>query len=236
MEEIRKELIQRGINRLCHFTKSKNLAHILNSFDGILATDMIPNLYKEVNDNHRLDGKKDYICCSIQYPNVYYLERIRDNCKLFKEWIIITIDPSIILNSDTMFCKVNAATENGKFINRGIEGLRELYDKSILTKNRTINRTELMPDCCPTDIQAEVMIFGKIPKEYIKEIIVPTEQQAKEESIRMSILGVENPPDIKVCSELFSKNLANQIRKGCIPKEQYYKHSIKQEGVSSFGL
>ena len=33
----------------------------------------------------------------------------------------------------------------------------------------------------PTDIQAEVLIYKKIPIKYIKEIIVKSELQAKEE-------------------------------------------------------
>lgn len=226
-ENILQEIKSRGISRLCHFTKSKNLAHILNSFDGILATDNLPDLYKEVNDNDRYDGKKEYICCSIEYPNVFYLERVKDNCKLFKDWIILSIDPKIILDEDTIFCKVNAATESGRLIKGGVEGFRELYSNEISTSKRSIYRTDKMPSACPTDIQAEVMILNKIPKEYIKEIIVPTELQAKEEYVRMKILGVKNIPNIKVCPELFKKNLCDSLRKGNIPKEVIWEDGKK---------
>ncbi|MGL5652469.1 MAG: DarT ssDNA thymidine ADP-ribosyltransferase family protein [Paraclostridium sp.] len=224
MENLLNQMKKRNITRLCHFTKSKNLAHILNSFDGILATDMLPDFYKEVNDKSRFDGKKDYICCSIQYPNVFYLYQVKDNCKLFKDWIILSIDPKVILTSNILFCKVNAATESGKFIKQGIEGFNELYEEHIATSKRSISRSFNMPVSCPTDIQAEVMILEKIPREFIKEIIVPTNQQAKEESVRMKVLGVKNPPIIKVCPELFDKNLCDKLRSGDIPKEIEYKY------------
>ena len=45
---------ERGITRLCHFTKSKNLPHILGEFGGIKSSDKIPNHYKDVNDLLRL--------------------------------------------------------------------------------------------------------------------------------------------------------------------------------------
>ena len=37
--EILTEIENRCIKRICHFTKSKNLSHILNDFKGIYATD-----------------------------------------------------------------------------------------------------------------------------------------------------------------------------------------------------
>ena len=224
MNTIFSEINKRGITRLCHFNKSKNLGHILNGFEGILATDMLPKLYKEVNDNSRFDGKSEYVCCSIQYPNVFYLNRIKDNCKLFKDWVILSIDTSIIEESNTLFCKVNAATENGNFIKSGKIGFRELFEEVVVTNKRSISRTSYLPSSCPTDLQAEVMILKKIEKNFIKEIIVPTEQQAKEEAIRMSILGVKNPPLIKICKELFDRDLSDKLRKGIIPKEIEYKY------------
>lgn len=103
----------------------------------------------------------------------------------------------------------------------------ELYSNEISTSKRSIYRTDKMPSACPTDIQAEVMILNKIPKEYIKEIIVPTDLQAKEEYIRMKILGVKNIPNIKVCPELFKKNLCDSLRKGNIPKEVIWEDGKK---------
>lgn len=68
-KQILLEMKNRNIKRICHFTNSKNLSHILNDFKGIYATDFLLENYKDYNDDLRLDGKTDYICCSIQYPN-----------------------------------------------------------------------------------------------------------------------------------------------------------------------
>lgn len=163
-KEILDEINRRGISRLCHFTKAKNIPYILNDFNGILPTDGIPEYYRDVNDEHRFDGKKNYICCSIEYPNVYYLDRIKDNDKLFNEWVIICIDPKIVLESDILFSKVNAATERGKYIMSGINGLKSIYSEEVITKKRTIRRSTDLPISCATDIQAEVMILGSIQK------------------------------------------------------------------------
>ena len=70
-KEIYEEMKKRGISRLCHFTKSKNFAHIINDFNGIIATDKLPEGYKDINDINRFDKKTDYVCCSVQYPNIY---------------------------------------------------------------------------------------------------------------------------------------------------------------------
>jgi len=35
-KEIYEEMKKRGISRLCHFTKSKNFAHIINDFNELL--------------------------------------------------------------------------------------------------------------------------------------------------------------------------------------------------------
>lgn len=221
-KDILAEMNNRGVRRLCHFTKSKNMPQILNNFDGVLSTDAIPEYYRETNDKQRFDGKKNYICCSIEYPNVYYLDRIKDNDKLFNEWVIIGIDIQIVLECDILFSKVNAATERGKYILSGVEGLKSIYNNEIITNKRTIRRNPNLPASCATDIQAEVMILEKIDRKYIKELIVPNEQQARREYIRMNLLGIGKDMKIKICPELFKRELGNNLNKGRIPKEIEY--------------
>lgn len=219
---ILEEMNNREVTRLCHFTKAKNIPQILNNFDGVLSTDAIPEYYREVNDQHRFDGKKNYICCSIEYPNVYYLDRIKDNDKLFNEWVIICIDTKIVLECDILFSKVNAATERGKYIMSGIDGLKSIYSEEIITNKRTIIRSCYLPISCATDIQAEVMILEKVDKKYIKELIVPNEEQANMEYTRMKLLGIGEDIKIKVCRDLFKRELGDYLNKGRIPKEIEY--------------
>lgn len=216
------EMKNRNIKRICHFTNSKNLSHILNDFKGIYATDFLLENYKDYNDDLRLDGKTDYICCSIQYPNVFYLDRIKNNDKLFKEWIILSIDPQIICLQETLFCKVNAATERGKYICKGINGFKNLFEENIITNKRSIKRSPTMLKSLPTDIQAEVLIYKKIPLEYINGIIVKDEIQAREEFFRMKYWGGKNNIPIIVAPDLFDRDLSNKLRRGNLPKEYYW--------------
>lgn len=220
--KILEEMNKRGVNRLCHFTKSKNIPQILNNFDGVLATEVIPKYYREVNDEHRFDGKGNYICCSIEYPNVYYLDRVKDNDRLFNEWVIIGIDPKVVLECHTLFSKVNAATERGKYIMPGVEGFKSIYSNEIITNKRKIIRNYNLPIACATDIQAEVMILEKIDRKYIKEIIVADVEQTKREYIRMNLLNIGDGIKIKVCGDLFKRELGDILKKGNIPKEIEY--------------
>ena len=217
------EITERGITRLCHFTKSKNLGHILDDFEGILATSEIPNGYKDVNDFERYDGKPDYVCCSIQYPNFFYFNRIKNNDILFKEWIILSIKPEIMIKKDTLFSKTNAATERGKYLNPGVDGLRAIFDPSIETRKRTITRKFTMPNNCPTDLQAEVLILKEIHKDFIQGIIVSSERQAREEEIRMEICNIKDEIPIIVAPDLFSKDTYRNIEFGILPEEIVWK-------------
>lgn len=220
--EILTEIENRCIKRICHFTKSKNLSHILNDFKGIYATDFLPESYKDCNDSLRLDGKTDYICCSIEYPNIFYLNRIKNNDKLFKDWIILSIDPKVMCLEKTLFSKVNSATEKGRYISKGINGFRALFEDQIVTNKRSITRSTTMLQSSPTDIQAEVLIYKKIHIKYIKEIIVKSELQAKEEFFRMKLWGGKTDIPIIVAPELFDSNLSKKLRDGERPKEHYY--------------
>lgn len=220
--DILEEMKKKGITRLCHFTKSKILPQILNNFNGILATDTIPEYYRETNDKNRYDGKSNYVCCSVEYPNVYYLDRIIDVDRFFTEWVIICIDISIILDSEVLFSKVNAATERGRYIQGGINGFRQMFNEQVGTSKRMLTRNKYLPSYCTTDIQAEIMILNKIDKRYIKGIIVPTKEQAKREKIRMDLLGIDDDIEIRVCNPIFRRNLAENLQLGKIPKELIY--------------
>jgi hypothetical protein len=89
-DHIKREAQRRGITRLCHFTQSRKLAHILTELDGIWSTarlvEIAPDLLDRM-DQSRFDGHTNHICCSIEYPNTWYLNKIRDSDPLFKEWV-----------------------------------------------------------------------------------------------------------------------------------------------------
>ena len=59
-------------------------------------------------------------------------------------------------------------------------------------------------------------------KKYIKEIIVADVEQAKREYIRMNLLNIGDGIKIKVCGDLFKRELGDILKKGNIPKEIEY--------------
>ena len=60
-------------------------------------------------DPDRYDGRDDLICCSIEYPNTYYFVKVREHDHLFKDWVVLLIEPSYLWHPDTCFCPCNAA-------------------------------------------------------------------------------------------------------------------------------
>ena len=75
-------LLNRGVTRLCHFTKLKDLTHILLSDDGIVSSTAIRPDVKDQKDPERYDGELDYVCCSIEYPITREISKtsIRKSC------------------------------------------------------------------------------------------------------------------------------------------------------------
>lgn len=222
MNEYESYISERKITRLCHFTKSKNLPKILDRDGKILANNFIKEDL-EKNDLNRIDGKEDYICCSIEYPNVYDLYELekRNRLDLFKEFSILLISPSVI-NDQTLFCPCNAATESGKLIRSGLSSFKSLY-KSRSVGKMELNRTKNMSICSPTDNQAEVLIRHSISKTNIKGIVFRDQAQAKKELNRLEIAQCDlSTIKIFTCADMYDKNLANKLRAGDIPEESLY--------------
>jgi hypothetical protein len=183
--EIRHECINLGISRLCHFTPSRNLAHIIAGRLGILATARLENSERNVfnaTDLNRLDGHKNHICCSIEYPNGWYFSSTRSAEQLFKDWVVLLIKPDYLWQPDTLFCARNAAAGYGRYIQAGIAGFRLLYESSVIgAGNRTIRRGPKHLPTCPTDNQAEVLIPDCIRLSDVFGIVVQNEDQARNE-------------------------------------------------------
>ncbi|MCC4383178.1 DUF4433 domain-containing protein [Limosilactobacillus reuteri] len=195
MNEYQEEIQERGITRLCHFTKSSNLPFILGDGqaerNGILSTNYIQqSSYLEQLDKKRLDGHLDYVCCSVQQVNerYFYIRQQAAHEDLFHQWAIIYISPSII-NGTTNFSPVNAATARGANIKSGISAFRGIFADPI-TYYRGIQicrkiREPNLPANLPTDSQAEVLIKEKVPKDKIIGVAFP-EETYKVEKQRLS--------------------------------------------------
>lgn len=169
-------LYNRGVTRLCHFTNINNLRNIFSQ--GILATSLIKSDIKNVTDPNRYDGNLDYVCCSIQYPNSWYLSKIIDrteNSKL-SDWVVLGIDPTIFMYKiKSKFSTCNASKDYGVHIIDDMSRLKEAF----ASECNGFQRSSEMLNCCPTDGQTEILINSYIPTYFISYIFVPDKNTAR---------------------------------------------------------
>lgn len=193
--DIREEVMQRGITRLCHFTPSRNLAYIINGDVGILATQRLQederSLYNPT-DLQRHDGHSDHICCSIEYPNAWYFDHAKSRELLFRDWVVLLIDPRYLWEEGTRFCPRNASAGFGRQVGPGIEAFCEMFSGSVPgAYGRTFTRGESHLECSPTDDQAEVLVPDRIAIEHIKGVAVSSDTQARNELVRFRLSGLD---------------------------------------------
>jgi hypothetical protein len=225
IDEIRNAVRARGITRLCHFTPSRNLPHIVGEETGILCTKSLTENEQAVftaTDHERIDGYEDRVCCSIQYPNAWYLRRAREKERLFLDWVIIFIDPSYLALEGTGFCARNAAAGSGRFVGFGLDAFNGLFAQSVIGARGIIRTREncLFPTC-PTDDQAEILVPDRISFAHIIGVAVRNENQARNEVARLQLAGLPSDSfEFVVAPDLFNPySLSNAIHAGRHPGE-----------------
>ena len=120
-------------------------------------------------DEGRWDGQLNHICCSIARYNSMYMYHAQQRAAY---WVLLFIKPDYLWKENTLFCRINAATNCGRYIEQGLIGLQSMYaDKVIDIHERLWTRTNRI-DCEPTCIQAEVMVNDSISIEDIVQINV----------------------------------------------------------------
>ena len=211
-------LATHGVTRLCHFTKFQSLTHIANSTDGIKASSSIRQDTKNVIDNSRYDGELDYVCCSVQYPNSWFLKTAiqKNTDKIFQDWVVLYVDLSILKYKDAKFCQCNASTKNGIYIRDNMNDVESIFSHSVSTF--THPRSPNMLSCCPTNGQAEILIKNNIPREYITGITVGNEDVAKRVYAMLKMYKMEHIP-IYMAPDVITTNWSSMIKKGCKPIE-----------------
>jgi hypothetical protein len=224
LEAIQTDLHQRGITRLCHFTRSEKLAHMLAQTQAILPTQELRERYPDlldVTDTQRLDGCLDYICCSIEYPNTWYFRTIKPHSTPFQDWIILGLDPCLVWERAALFSPRNAAAQYGSLLRTGWQGWSALFHPEVRGAGSVVRRRTLHHlRCCPTDDQAEVLIPGAISKSYIRTVIVADAEQAHREQVRYRVLGLEADFEWRIAPALFTTAWSTAVRQGQRPKEQ----------------
>ena len=219
---IQAEVEKRRITRLCHFTPSRNLAHIAADKEGILASRHLQESEKasfNPTDIKRLDGYTDHVCCSIQYPNARYFKVARKREQLFLDWVVLFIRTDYLWRAGTKFCPRNAAAKSGRLVREGSAAFKALFAEHV----GEYSRDPLHPDFLPTDEQAEVLIPDRIRYQDILAVAVCDEAQARQENSRLRLLERSFSTFIIAEEFYYPYKLSGLLRSGEIPRERIYK-------------
>jgi ssDNA thymidine ADP-ribosyltransferase, DarT len=214
--EFKKEISDRGIEHLIHFTPTINLLSIfeqdkllsralLEKFD-IDQTDIFD--YIEFTDDIRFDDKS-FINLSVQHPNSFLFNRFREKTKndVHINWCVLKIDKKYIYQTDTLFSITNAANSHNKRnvrVTGDIGKFQMMFANSlqIVTSynTRTISRNGLKTKY-PTDEQAEVLVKNEIA---ISDILQVCFKDDKDLAAGKAALSDYNTSNFVVDATLFT--------------------------------
>lgn len=171
---------KRDIRCLWHFTRLDNLEAILEN--GLVPRSVLEENQEEVifNDEYRLDGQKDAICFSIGHPNYKMFYSLRTTHKDI-DWIVLACDPEILWVKDCAFCIENAASNNVTKVElqdrKGAEAFEKLFEEI----DGKPSREDLgISEFCPTNPQAEILVFDRVEPEFIGGICCETTKERED--------------------------------------------------------
>lgn len=166
--EVENIINRRGITELLHFTRADHLASILRNGIVPITQARTDNLGAIVNDVNRFDGRTDASSLSVSFPNykMFFKYRMLEENRGV-EWAVLSISPSVLIDNYCLFCKYNAA--DARMSNQPNEDLETVAAfESMFDEQGDISRGDLkVKNKEPTDVQAEVLVYGVIPPEKI---------------------------------------------------------------------
>ena len=206
MPEIRQEVERRGIRGLCHFTPVESLSGIIQDQRVWSRSELLrrrPNAL--VNDQSRVDGHTGYVCCSVQYPNLYLLNRFRHRGHIdsTSAWAVLIFKRDLLAHPRTKFCPLNAAKDYGAHIGDGLEGFLSMFASWVPASDRHRPVTHL--ETCPTDRQAEVLVHHSVPIEAILGVVLESDKSLRAVRREVKKLPRRTRPTIMVVPEFFDK-------------------------------
>lgn len=211
-----KEIEERGIEYLIHFTPTLNLYSILEQKQ-LMSRSILESLdidqydildYVQFTDNVRYDDKR-YINLSVSSPNTFLLSKFMDKTAndMTINWCVLKINPKHIYDSGTLFSVTNAASSAAKNqygISGDIEKFRMLFEERLsfntFNGTRNIVRDGILKKY-PTDIQAEVLVKETIPSSSIISVCFKTNEDLAKAKAAMSEFDTSN---FTVDNEIFS--------------------------------
>ncbi len=217
---IRRRVADHAITHVVHFTRVESLRGIICDRQ-IQSTRALRGrgIRALVNDHWRMDGLLDYVCCSIEYPNVILLDQYRKRHSA-QDWVVLSLTPELLEWPSTRFSPVNAASREDTL--SGIEGLEAMFAPCVGSPGSFQNqrrRGRFHLKNCPTDPQAEVLIRGSIPASAINGISVESDEVKLRVDPVVRTWPIDNAggcsarPTVDVCGFLFdAKELPKHIR------------------------
>ncbi|MDP9404218.1 MAG: DUF4433 domain-containing protein [Actinomycetota bacterium] len=177
---------------MAHFTPSKNLPHIVGDRLIRSSKDLADNApeYFDPTDRLRFDQHPDKLCCSMQFPNGYYLAKARTKPEFtnYPDWACLLLDVALLERPGTLFSPCNAATARGAYLEPGGDALLACYAPASQPGNWS--RGANHQNGAPTDVQAEALVPAPVELSHLEAIVVPSDAAATNEVGRLNQLGV----------------------------------------------
>lgn len=189
--DIIKYLDERGVTRLVHFTKASNLPRILADGELRDVVSLQGEMFKgfAASDSVRADGHTDKISLSIEYPNVFYHNAVRQRTIGYPDWVFILVHPRVAAREGSLFSPCNAAKYGAPLV-AGLQGLEACYAPEVRFGRRFVRSATHAPQS-PTDVQAEVLVPGPISLADITGLVVESHDRVEHERDRLAFLGVD---------------------------------------------
>lgn len=189
-EDILELVRDRKIPFLTHFTRLENLASTMQH--GLLPrADVTRHAADAItNDGLRLDGRQEYNCLSVSFPNSLMFYRFRKD-NVGSEWVVLLLPPVLLGRSGALFCKHNAADSRISSTDACAlstpAALAAMFDEIPNHQSRADQR---LKDKDPTDVQAEILLPGRIEPEMIKAVVFPSKATR---DANLGIIGDRTP-------------------------------------------
>ena len=175
MKSIAQQIRDREITRVFHFTRFDLFSKILDD-RYVWSREQLEKSVNsiEFNDAERFDNHRAYISTSIQFPNVYLLDKFRKRSPQ-RSWLLMEFSPTLLTWSTTKFSPCNAAFQNGKHVVAGPDGFNNLFVATAVPGKQVLDPIA----SCPCNIQAEALIHRALNLRHLRRIVTRTAREAE---------------------------------------------------------
>lgn len=214
----------RGVTRLVHFTPARNLPHIIDDAALRPVVDLRADrrAWFTATDLERYDEHPEMTCCSIEYPNAYYLRqaRMRPNARVYPDWAALLLSVDLLDRPGALVSPRNAAA--GTAMTATDASFNAIYAPVVVGRQRYVRGPHHL-DAVPTDLQAEVLIPNDISLSQVCGLLFPTEVMCR--TVRANLRQVTRDPPAHwtwgSSPEAFDPDALRRCVHGGTPPEEY---------------